>query len=120
MDDGLQWPLLPSTDFAWSLRVPPALVPTALGRLDPEWSYVGQLLVGDIAIGAATLDGMSDLRAWAESAGGSLVLVKAPPDTYDVVDPWGTPPSTLQLQSRLIASFDPNRVINPGRLPGGI
>jgi hypothetical protein len=50
--------------------------------------------------------------------GGHLVVTKGIPDVFD---PWGSllPPG-LDIQRRLIAEFDPGRVINPGRLPGGL
>ncbi|HDK46279.1 MAG TPA: glycolate oxidase subunit GlcE, partial [Actinobacteria bacterium] len=35
-------------------------------------------------------------------------------------DPWGTAPSTVGIQRRLVAAFDPAGIVNPGRLPGGI
>ena len=59
----------------------------------------------------------TDLRGWAESVGGALVVTRGDPDLFD---PWGTPPPALDLQRRLIAQFDPSRIINPGRLPGGL
>jgi hypothetical protein len=65
------------------------------------------------------IDGANELRAWAEASGGSLVLVDHP-EELPPLDPWGTPPETIELQRELIAQFDPARVINPRRLPGGI
>lgn len=120
VEESLAWPARISATCVWSLRVPPAMVSAGLDRLRSDTSYLAQTLVGEITLGAETLDGMTDLRAWAESVGGSLVLVRAPAGTYEVMDPWGSPPAALDLQRRLIASFDPARVINPGRLPGGI
>jgi hypothetical protein len=81
---------------------------------------VAQHGVGVIEIGAESADGVADLRSWAESVGGALVLVAAPAALYDELDPWGSPPATIELQRHLVAAFDPARVINPGRLPGGI
>jgi FAD/FMN-containing dehydrogenase len=118
--DQLLWPPPTSAKCQWSLRVTPSLVSEALRRLPAESSFVAQMLVGEIAVGTASPEGMNDLRGWAESVGGCLVLVAAPAELYEVFDPWGSPPSTVELQRRLIASFDPGRVINPGRLPGGI
>jgi hypothetical protein len=51
--------------------------------------------------------------------GGALVLVDHP-DNEPMIDPWGKPPMTLEHQRRLVAEFDPARIINPNRLPGGI
>lgn len=118
--DQLDWPSPISGEIQWSLRVAPSLITDALGRLPAESDFLAQLHVGDIAIGTGSIDGIKDLRGWAESVGGSLVVVAAPAKAYEEIDPWGSPPATLDLQRRLIASFDPQRVINPGRLPGGI
>jgi hypothetical protein len=62
-------------------------------------------------------DGAVELRRWVESVGGNLVMTQGDPTSFD---PWGTPPPGLALQRRLIAEFDPARIINPGRLPGGL
>jgi hypothetical protein len=45
-------------------------------------------------------------------------MVDGPDEAYADLDPWGTPPASVEIQRRLIAAFDPARVINPGRLPG--
>jgi glycolate oxidase FAD binding subunit len=52
--------------------------------------------------------------------GGALVMVDRPQGGADGLDPWGAPPPGLEIQRRLIAQFDPARIINPGRLPGGL
>jgi len=57
------------------------------------------------------------LREWAESVGGNLVVTGG---RSSDIDPWGAPPPGLDLQRRLIAEFDPARILNPGRLPGGL
>jgi glycolate oxidase FAD binding subunit len=56
-----------------------------------------------------------EVRAAAESAGGSLVLMAAPVGLRAEVGAWGTAPATLELMQRLKNAFDPHRVINPGR-----
>jgi glycolate oxidase FAD binding subunit len=56
-----------------------------------------------------------DIRAKAEAAGGSLVMLAAPESFMREVGAWGTPPSTLDLMRRLKNSFDPDGVLNPGR-----
>ncbi len=66
------------------------------------------------------LDGMADLRRWAESVGGRLVAHQGTRSGYEQFDPWGAPPASLAVQRRLIEAFDPQRILNPGRLPGGI
>jgi len=119
-EDGLRWPLPVRGVITWSLRVPPSMVEAALPRIVPDASWIAQVLVGEIAIGTNDLNGMVDLRDWAESVGGRLVVSGGPDDLYQRIDPWGSPPPGLDLQRRLIEAFDPRRVINPGRLPGGI
>jgi hypothetical protein len=47
-----------------------------------------------------------------------LVLSNAPAALYEEIDPWGTPPPAGDIQRRLVERFDPERVLNPGRLPG--
>jgi glycolate oxidase FAD binding subunit len=55
------------------------------------------------------------LREKAEAAGGSLVMLSAPPDVMRDVDAWGTRPPTLDIQKRLKHAFDPDGALNPGR-----
>ncbi|MEA1903850.1 MAG: FAD-binding protein, partial [Actinomycetota bacterium] len=117
---GHDWPSDPSGDFRWSLRLPPALTAEGIRRLPSDWRYLAVHGVGEIRAASGTIEGAADLRSWAETTGGHLVVAEAPSDSLDGFDPWGTPPPGLRLQSDLIAQFDPARVINPGRLPGGL
>lgn len=116
---GHRWPADPEGVFRWSLRVPPALTSDALKRLPPVWEYLAVHGTGDIRASSDDPIGAASLREWAESAGGALVVVSAPNGDAGI-DPWGAPPAGLDLQRRLIAQFDPGRIINPGRLPGGL
>lgn len=116
-DPGLAWPDDPRGEWEWSLRVPPAITGDALGRLPEGWSHLAIHGVGEVRAASASADGAADLRAWAESSGGHLVVTKGDPSLFD---PWGALPPGLDLQRRLIAEFDPHRILNPGRLPGGI
>ena len=119
-EEGLVWPSPLSGETTWSLRVAPSMMESALSRIPSDADRIAQMTVGEIAFSAARLDGIVDLRVWAESVGGRLVITRAPEPFYGLFDPWGTPPPALDLQRRLIGAFDPQRVINPGRLPGGI
>jgi glycolate oxidase FAD binding subunit len=114
---GLEWPSDPTGTWQWSLRVPPASTPDAITRLPDGWSHVAIHGVGEVRAASDSPDHAGELRSWAESKGGQLVMTKGDPDVFD---PWGAPPPGLALQKRLIGEFDPGRVINPGRLPGGI
>ena len=120
VSEGLRWPADPQGPFRWSLRVPPALIGTALERLPGRWRHLAVYGAGDIRAASNDAEGAQDLRDWAEGVGGALVTVARPPGGDAGLDPWGSPPPGLGIQRRLIAQFDPARVINPGRLPGGI
>jgi glycolate oxidase FAD binding subunit len=118
-EEGHSWPGDPTGDFTWSLRVPPAMTSESLRRLPDGWRYLAVHGVGEIRLGSDTADGAAELRFWAETLQGHLVNTSRPPG-FDDLDPWGAPPPGLKLQKALIHQFDPNRVINPGRLPGGL
>lgn len=115
---GLHWPHDPVGEFKWSLRVPPALMTEAVGRVE-QWDHLAIYGSGEVRLASNTHSGAEELRDWAEASGGSLVLVDHPPGPPPL-DPWGASPSTLEIQRRLVAQFDPARIINPNRLPGGI
>ena len=118
--DGHDWPADPSGTFRWSIRVPPSLMGDAIGHLPASWDYLAVHGVGDVRASSNSADGASALRTWVESIGGHLVVVGAPDGFHRELDPWGEPPAGLEIQRRLIGQFDPARVINPGRLPGGL
>jgi glycolate oxidase FAD binding subunit len=52
--------------------------------------------------------------------GGSLVLVKGPPELKRAVDVWGPPGDAVGLMRRVKERFDPDRRLGPGRFVGGI
>jgi len=52
--------------------------------------------------------------------GGSLVLVKAPPELKRAVGVWGPPGDAIGLMRRVKERFDPDRRLSPGRFLGGI
>jgi glycolate oxidase FAD binding subunit len=117
---GHTWPTDPDGSFKWSLRVPPALTAAAIAELPAGWRYLAIHGVGEIRLGSVSAAGAPGLREWAESRAGRLVVVDSPPGSLADFDPWGAVPSGLEIQRRLIGQFDPARVLNPGRLPGGI
>ena len=104
------------------MRVPPDLTAAAVAQLPSGWDYVAQHGVGEVTCSdpAGDPNAASALRKWAEAAGGALVMLDGSPEMRAALDPWGTPPSTLELQRRIIARFDPDRIVNRGRLPGGL
>jgi glycolate oxidase FAD binding subunit len=121
-EPGLQWPRPPDGPVRLSLRVSPRLVRQALEQIPSSWSYQALPGVGEIRIGAEDFepDLLGRLRNWTEDQRGVLVLTDAPAGAYKTFDPWGTPPEGVELQRRVVARFDPDRVVNPGRLPGGL
>lgn len=118
-EEGHSWPSDPDGEFTWSLRVPPAMTSEALRRIPDHWTYLAVHGVGEIRLGSRTADGAAGLRSWAETLQGNLVITGSPPG-FDELDPWGAPPPGLDLQKALIHQFDPKRMINRGRLPGGL
>lgn len=118
--EGHPWPADPDGPFKWSLRVPPALTGGAVEQIPGGWRYLAIHRVGEVRAASDDVEGAARLREWAEESGGALVAVAAPPGGLGGLDPWGRPPPGLDLQRRLIAQFDPARVINPGRLPAGL
>jgi glycolate oxidase FAD binding subunit len=120
VQQGLDWPVDPHGEYRWSLRVPPKMTAGAIGRVPPGWDFLALHGVGEVRLASADHALAGDLRDWAESVGGHLVLVSAPDGAAVGIDPWGSPPPGLELQRALIARFDPFRVLNRGRLPGGL
>ena len=118
--EGHRWPADPEGRYRWSLRVPPALTGAAVQRLPDGWRHLAVHGAGEIRAASEDAGAAPALRDWAEGVGGALVMVMGPSPGDDGFDPWGRPPPGLDIQRRLIAQFDPARVINPGRLPGGI
>lgn len=119
VEESHHWPADPRGMFEWSLRVPPAMTSDGVRSLPDGWRYLAIHGVGEIRAASEGEDGAAELRSWAESHGGNLVLTSSS-RVERSIDPWGAPPPGLEIQRSLIAQFDPVRVINPGRLPGGL
>jgi glycolate oxidase FAD binding subunit len=63
---------------------------------------------------------IADARERLAARGGSLVVVKAPPELKRAVDAWGPAGDDLGLMRRVKERFDPDRRLAPGRFVGGI
>ena len=83
------------------------------------------------AVGAAFVSGscsdkervlaqLAAARAWAERAGGTLVMTQAPNAIRAAFDAWGTPPPSFALMRALKERFDPGRRLSPGGFVGGL
>ncbi len=125
VSDQMLWPepwIGSGDEVRLSMRVRPSDVADAVASLPSGWEYVAAYGVGEVSIGCpkVSLDELADLRRFAEARGGALVVLDGPTALYESFDPWGSPPSSLDLQRRIVARFDPDRIINRGRLPGGL
>ncbi len=112
---GLRWPAALGHPHRAVVRVPARLTRAAVERVPSGWSYQAAFGVGEVRIGGDRGE-LGELRRWAEAAGGALVVEAG----AGGVDPWGTPPPSVDLQRRVKQAFDPLGVCNPGRLPGRI
>lgn len=63
---------------------------------------------------------VEQIRAFAQEAEGSLVVLAAPPQVKSRVDVWGSVGKALPLMQGLKEQFDRERILNPGRFVGGI
>ena len=119
---GLVWPEPFSDELRVEMRVPARFVDDAIGLVPGHWSLLAERGVGRLQLGGSleAVGEITGMRSWAEQLGGSLVIDRAPAQVYREIDPWVTPPATQDLQRRVVAQFDPARVVNPGRLPGGL
>jgi len=115
---GFVWPEPPVANCAVRIRVSPVDVSALIAQLGAG-EFVAAHGVGEI-MASVEPDEMEPLREWASARGGTLVVEHAPAEVYETIDPWGVAPSTLGLQRRVKAAFDPLGVLVPGRLPGGI
>jgi glycolate oxidase FAD binding subunit len=68
-----------------------------------HWSFAGEL------------ETVREVRAAAERAQGSLVVMAAPAEVAQQLGAWGTTPATIELMRTLKHAFDPDGILNPGR-----
>jgi glycolate oxidase FAD binding subunit len=116
---GLVWPKPIAEPVQLELRVPAAHVAAAV-----EWMsrlgairWIAQHGVGIVSAGFEESDaeGFRAARAWAESVAGALVVTSGFGESFD---PWGSPPSSIELQRRIKQAFDPAGICNPSILAG--
>lgn len=63
----------------------------------------------------ASAEAISQVRAWAEAAGGFLTVLEAPLDLKQQVDVWGYPGQALEVMHTIKRQFDPAGRLSPGR-----
>jgi FAD/FMN-containing dehydrogenase len=123
VSEGFNWPDPIEEPVVVAVNVPARLVPEAVDHVRDMGAtrFVAQHGVGVVDVGWSEIDEsrIVGLRAWAESGGGSLVIHRYGPLSGSL-SRWGRTPETVDLQRRLKELFDPDRVCNPGVLPGGV
>lgn len=120
---GFDWPDPIDEAVVVAVNVPARLVTEAIGRvrdLDAT-RFIAQHGVGVVEAGWSQAEEaqIANLRTWAESSNGSLVLHRHG-SLSGSLSKWGRDPETVDVQRRLKDLFDPDRVCNPGVLPGGV
>jgi glycolate oxidase FAD binding subunit len=74
----------------------------------------------DSPFAPSVASGITAMRERLVARGGSLVVVKAPPELKRAVDAWGPGGDAVGLMRRVKERFDPDRRLAPGRFVGGI
>jgi glycolate oxidase FAD binding subunit len=65
-------------------------------------------------------EAVRNLRRLAEELRGSLIVEVAPAGGKAKVDAWGTVGDDFKVMRKLKDTFDPNRILSPGRFVGGL
>jgi glycolate oxidase FAD binding subunit len=118
---GLIWPKPITSPLRIEFRVPASFVPAAIDRAEriEATRWIAEHGVGRVEAGVDDVDdkAFAATRAWAESIGGALVVTAG---VVSGIDPWGTPPVSIEIQRRIKTAFDPGGICNPGIMPGGV
>lgn len=123
VSEGFDWPDPIDEPVVVSANVPPRLVVEAVSHVRDIGAtrFIAQHGVGVVDVGWKEIDEarIVGLRKWAELCGGSLVIRRRGP-LDGSLSRWGRTPGSVDIQLRLKELFDPDRVCNPGVLPGGV
>ncbi len=115
-------PLVAGPDrVLWRISVPPMAGPAVAAALDSDilFDWAGGLLWAAVAPGD---DGAAaTVRAAVADSGGHATLWRAPDALRATVDVFQPPAAALAaLSQRVKQSFDPNGILNPGRMYAGV
>jgi glycolate oxidase FAD binding subunit len=117
--DGFEWPEPFGETVVVAVNVAPRFVSEAVDRVRALGAtrFVAQHGVGVVDVGWSDVEAgrIGELRAWAESNGGSVVIHRRGP-LSEKITRWGAVAGTVSIQRRLKHLFDPDRVCNPGVL----
>lgn len=112
-------------DAVWRLSVPPASGAVAAEEIRAQmeayiyYDWAGGLLWG--AVPDLDEDKAAAIRGVAEKAGGHATLVRAAAETREKVAPFHPlPDAKAALSARIKTGFDPDGLLNPGRIYQGI
>jgi glycolate oxidase FAD binding subunit len=78
---------------------------------------LGSVLIG-LPASSLTAKSLAGLQSGLLKTCAHVTILSARPDLKEGIDVWGRQPETLSVMRALKAEFDPNRIINPGRLVG--
>ena len=105
-----------------SVRVPARslLHATEVLRSHGATQWRAQVGVGEVSAGFDAMDegALAELREEIAGLVGIVVVERWPHD--HLADRWGVVPEGIEVQRRLKDLFDPDRVCNPGQLPGDL
>lgn len=124
------WLHLASESAIAKLIVLPTMLAGTLGKMEQTGKSQGlawQAVMQATGIGWIRFEGRSsalrtaltELRAQAESQGGSLTVLHRPADS-EQLDSWGRASDAILLMRAIKQQFDPRNTLNPGRFVGGI
>ena len=117
---GLIWPDPITNPFRVEFHVPAPFVPAAIEQAKrlKAARWIAEHGVGRVEAGLNDIDreALVAARTWAETVGGALVVTAG---TDIGFDPWGTPPSSIEIQRRIKEAFDPAGICNQGIMPEG-
>jgi glycolate oxidase FAD binding subunit len=114
--------LLPQdTPTLWRVSVPPASGPGILQELEARLSFgwladwAGGLLW--LAAGESGDGGAAAIREAIAPSGGHATLIRGPAGLRERIEVFQPqPPQLARLRARVKDSFDPERILNPGRM----
>ena len=121
-EPGLRWPTPISSAVVVSVRVPARslLHATDIVRRHGATQWRAHVGVGELTVGFDAMDeaALAELREEIGALVGIVVVERWSHEAID--DRWGVVPEGVDVQRRLKDLFDPDRVCNPGQLPGDI
>ena len=95
-----------------------ALSQPGFGTVESFWRLRGGADADDGAGGLAEI--VNTVRGGADRIGASVIVQSCPTALKREIDVWGAEPRGMGVMRRLKAQYDPNGIMNPGRLAGGM